>query len=398
MPFDRLEYSTGAGSVGSLGLKSSSALTTNFSGALGDNLAKSGLSTGTITAVSNQSLSNLVKFNSSDLDLSGGYSQAAAKKAFDNRLSGLSSSTEPTQKIFNSQKGNQNPAPDVYPNNLGQEHLLIEFMEYKRPSPIQQANTTAVYSCQLPLPKQIGETFSVRLNPQDTGLLGAGVAQLESIGQELGQSFGKLKELGLGGGPERSMTDLGNDAIGLGYQASKTMVSQLSVPGISGEQVAGVIGQKFGAIPNPHISVFFNGVDVRPAIEFSWLFSARSRSEAEKIKKIIKEFKKRVLPPVSASSQNIMGYPHMVKLTLSPWNGDDTLPRYKLGLIESISVNYTPNGPAFFEDDKPVFVVFSFLFQEIEVWTSNDYGGSEVNPIGAINETFNSIKKSVTGG
>lgn len=396
MSFDRLEYSTGAGSVGSLGLKSSSALTTNFSGALGDNLAKSGLSTSTITAVSNQSLSNLVKFNGSDLDLSGGYSQAAAKKAFDNRLSGLSSSTEPTQKIFNSQKGNQNPAPDVYPNNLGQEHLLIEFLEYKRPSPIQEANTTAVYSCQLPLPKQIGETFSVRLNPQDTGLLGAGVAGLESIGQELGQSFESLKQLGLGGGPDRSMKDLGNDAIGLGYQAAKTAVSGVSLGGISGEQVAGVIGQKFGAIPNPHISVFFNGVDVRPAIEFSWLFSARSRSEAEKIKKIIKEFKKRVLPPVSASSQNIMGYPQMVKLTLNPWGGDDTLPRYKKGLIESINVNYTPNGPAFFEDDKPVFVVFSFLFQEIEVWTANDYGASPVDAVGAAGETLEQLKKAAT--
>jgi len=51
------------------------------------------------------------------------------------------------------------------------------------------------------------------------------------------------------------------------------------------------------------------------------------------------------------------------------------MPIYKRGMIESINVNYTPTGLSLFaEDNCPVFVIFSFLFQEIEVFTANDFG------------------------
>jgi len=135
--------------------------------------------------------------------------------------------------------------------------------------------------------------------------------------------------------------------------------------------------------------VFFNGVDMRPPMEFSWLLSARNAAESAKIKDIIRQFKRRVLPAVSTGSQNVMAYPEMVRLTLFPWgeqfaensasNWSGTMPIYKLGLISAINVNYSPNGLSFFNDEasSPVFVVFSFTFQEIEVITGLDYGNDD---------------------
>ena len=80
----------------------------------------------------------------------------------------------------------------------------------------------------------------------------------------------------------------------------------------------------------------------------------------------------------------------MVEIELYPWaeskGGLQTMPIYKRGMIESINVNYTPTGLSLFADDNaPVFVIFSFLFQEIEVFTANDFGGDsfDVNSIGA---------------
>jgi hypothetical protein len=84
-----------------------------------------------------------------------------------------------------------------------------------------------------------------------------------------------------------------------------------------------------------------------------------------------------------------MAYPEMVRLTLFPWgeqfaensasNWSGTMPIYKLGLISAINVNYSPNGLSFFNDEasSPVFVVFSFTFQEIEVITGLDYGNTD---------------------
>lgn len=397
MAFDRLQYSTGTPSVGSVGLKNVSGLTSGFSGSISDNLSKSGLSTSTITAISNQSLNNLTNTSAADLDLSGGFSMAAAKKSFANRLGNKFSSSDPYEKTFNSIAGNQTAAADRHPADLGDEHILIEFLEYKRPSPITPANTNMLYQCMLPLPAKLEETFSVSLDPQNTGLLGAAVSQLESTGQELGQSFDTFKRMGFGGGSERSMSDLGNDSIGLLYQGAATAASGFNVAGMSGEQIAKTVGQKFGAIPNPHISVFFNGVEIRQKIPFSWTFAPRNANESENIKKIIKEFKKRILPPVSASAQNIMGYPQMVQLTVSP-NNDGSLPVYKRGLIESINVEYTPKGPRLFKDNNPVFINFSFIFTELEVWTSNDFGGKGVDAVAALGQTLNNLKTLIPGG
>ena len=139
-------------------------------------------------------------------------------------------------------------------------------------------------------------------------------------------------------------------------------------------------------------------------MEFSWLLSARNQAESSKIKDIIRQFKRRVLPAVSVSSQNVMAYPQMVRLTLMPWgetfaensasNWSGTMPIYKLGLISAINVNYSPNGLSFFNDGmaSPVFVVFSFTFQEIEVITGQDYGNNDSPKV-----TKEDIDKLVSG-
>jgi hypothetical protein len=192
---------------------------------------------------------------------------------------------------------------------------------------------------------------------------------------------------GVQGKETRSSADLAEDSMGIMYAGAKNAVSGLNVMGMNGEQAAETAGQFLKAVPNPHISVFFNGVDMRPEMEFSWLFTARNEAESGTIKNIIREFKRRILPAVSTGAQNLMAYPQMVRLTLFPWgenfiegsNWSGTMPIYKLGLISAIHVNYSPNSLSFFNDEaaSPAFVVFSFTFQEIEVITGKDYGNKD---------------------
>jgi hypothetical protein len=148
-----------------------------------------------------------------------------------------------------------------------------------------------------------------------------------------------------------------------------------------GEQVFGRLQQSLGFIPNPHLSIFFNGVDLRPAIEFSWLFTPRTPDESNSLKQILKKIKSKILPEVSSGNANIMNYPHIVQPTIVGVD-TDMIPKYKRGLISAVSINYTPNGPSFFKGtNSPTFIAFSFLFQEIEIFTAQDYDGNQAKDL-----------------
>jgi len=374
MAFDSLNFTRNAGkTIGSLATQSASAITSDLSGNFITGLSKTGLSLNGLKSLAaekmdslNSSLSGVAGFRITQQDL------------FKSRSS---SSSEPTTAV-NRSRESQQTTQEKYPLNLSdEEHMLIEFSKYDRPSPLMPAKFNTEYCVFLPLPKDLSETHSVRINPQDTGIMGAAFDQGKNIADEVSAT--------LGSGKGKSSADQLENSVGIMYQGAAAVAG-----GLGGEQVAGIAGQFLKAVPNPHISVFFNGVDMRPPMEFSWLFTARNVAESNKIKDIIRQFKRRVLPAVSVSSQNVMAYPQMVRLTLMPWgetfaensdsNWSGTMPIYKLGLISAININYSPNGLSFFNDEasSPVFVVFSFTFQEIEVITGLDYGNTDAPTLG----------------
>lgn len=369
MAFDPLNFTSNAGkTIGSLATQSASAVTSGLSGNFISNLSKTGLSLDSLKSVSAEKMDSL----NSSLSGVAGY-RITQQDLFKSRSA--DSSSEPISSV-NRSRQSQQVKQERFPSNLSElEYMQIEFSKYDRPSPLMPAKFNTEYTVALPLPRDLSEQHSVRINPQDTGLLGMFTDQIKSI------------ITGAQGKETRSSADLAEDSIGIMYAGAATVASSISVPGISGEQAAQTAGQFLKAVPNPHISVFFNGVDMRPPMEFSWLFTARNAAESAKIKNIVKQFKQRTLPAVSTGAQNLMSYPQMVRLTLFPWGEQfspgkemtGTMPIYKLGLISAIHVNYSPNGLSFFNNDaaSPTFVVFSFTFQEIEVITSRDYGNLE---------------------
>ncbi len=369
MAFDPLNFTSNAGkTIGSLATQSASAVTSGLSGNFINGLSKTGLSLDSLKSVSAEKMDSL----NSSLSGVAGY-RITQQDLFKSRSA--DSSSEPTTAV-NRSRESQQTKQEKFPLSLSDnECMLIEFSKYDRPSPLMPAKFNTEYSVSLPLPRDLSETHSVRINPQDTGLLGMFTDQIKSIAT------------GITGENKRSSADLAEDSIGIMYAGAKTAISGINIAGINGEQAAETAGQFLKAVPNPHISVFFNGVDMRQPMEFSWLFTARNVTESNKIKNIIKQFKKRTLPAVSTGAQNLMSYPQMVRLTLMPWGetfipGSEwsgTMPIYKLGLISAINVNYSPNGLSFFNDEasSPVFVVFSFTFQEIEVITGLDYGNDD---------------------
>lgn len=390
--FDPLKFAADSGkSIGSMVTQAASGLTSNLGNFI-TNLSGSGLSLSSLKSVASNKLDSATNFLNGDPSFSRASQQALAA------MRSKSIDTDPVKAALKSQEA-QNTSFDKYPLTLGEHFIRIEFSKYDRPGPMSPAKFNTLYTVHLPLPKDISETHSLRIDPQETGLLTAMMSNAKSLGNVIGG-------LASGDTSKFDTTQLANQGLGLMYQGAKHIAGDYSFKGISGEQALGMAGQYMGAVPNPHISVFFNGVDIRPAMEFSWLLSARNERESNIIKNIIKEFKKRVLPTVTPGDQNIMSYPQMVKLSLHPWNnglntGADwsgTMPIYKVGLINSININYSPEGLSFFKDvdSSPVFVIFSFTFQELEVWTANDYGSKDApNPTGEIKEAFDQSKEFI---
>ena len=384
MSFDPLSFVANSGkTIGSMVSDAASGLTSSLNNFV-SNLSGSGISLSSIKNAAANKLDSATNFLNGD----PAFSRISQTNLALNRSKSIE--TDPIQAIARSQDG-MTTKSHTYPTNLGTDFISIEFSKYDRPGPMSPVNFSPVYTVNLPLPKDLNETHSLRLDPQETGILTALASNAKSIGDIL---QGKSVDTG----------QLLSQGIGVMYQGAKQVAGAINVAGVSGEQVLGMAGQYMGAVPNPHISVFFNGVDVRPPMEFSWLLSARNQTESAIIKNIVKEFKKKVLPQVTQGDQNIMSYPHMVRLTLHPWNETNgknwsgTMPIYKVGLINSITVNYSPNGLSFFNDSQssPVFVVFSFTFQELEVWTATDYGGGDApDPAGAIADSVNSAGEKI---
>lgn len=286
-------------------------------------------------------------------------------------------SSSPQESINQSRSLVGPPPNNRFPSDLGEDFISLRFMKYKRPNPAADASYETTYNVYLPIPRVLTEQHTVNLAPQSLktiGVLANEIDSMQDLGlNQLGNAIAGTSSLGAG-----SLNKELTNSVGTGLFSGISQYytdSSRSIGIFSGEQVVGRIQQSLGFIPNPHMSVFFNGVDLRPAMEFSWILTPRNAAESDEMRAILKSIRGKVLPRISRTGGNIMDYPDMIIPTIY-LNGQesDMVPKYKKGLISALAINYTPNGPSFFRGtNSPTFIAFSFLFQEIEIFTSEDY-------------------------
>lgn len=190
-----------------------------------------------------------------------------------------------------------------------------------------------------------------------------------------------------GGNPMESFNNLWKDT---GIQITK------EAPGISGILGAMAVGlnptevfsRSQRKIINPNLELLFSGPSLRP-FNFTFKFSAREKTEAQHIKKIIKFFKQNMVPRVDDKTGLFLQAPYV--FTIQYRHG--TKEHKSINLISdsattkacallSCDVNYTPNGTYMTFDDDPktgdpeatmVAYELNLRFQEIEPIYSSDY-------------------------
>jgi hypothetical protein len=235
------------------------------------------------------------------------------------------------------------------------------------------------------MPANLTSPQGVKLNsPELGGTVGAAAENVAAVIQELGQmNQGPSTTMSM----QKSGQQYDNQLAGSLYNLAVPIAGLL--PG-----AAETLTQLVGAVENPHITVLFQGVDLKTH-QFTWRFTPKNVGESQTIQQIIKHFKKSMLPNYKWGAANVLGYPSMVQITLEP-DMKEQLYTFKKCMISSVNVNYAPNGiPSFFAGSKyPTVIEFSVSLQELEIHTSQDYGGE--NGSAATNaEAYKKIQDSI---
>lgn len=194
---------------------------------------------------------------------------------------------------------------------------------------------------------------------------------------DLDQALGKLFTTGVTGG------DIGVEFKRQAEAAAKEGSGVRSA--IVGKVAEGVIAQgglmqrQFGAVINPNLELLFNSPDLRQ-FSFSFKLSPRSKTEAEIVRKIIRNFKQAMSVKRSASSF-LLQTPHTFAISYIFKNENHPyLNKFKECALTSCNVNYTPEATYMsFEDGAMVSYQLDLTFQELEPIYDDDYTDLDQN-------------------
>ena len=115
---------------------------------------------------------------------------------------------------------------------------------------------------------------------------------------------------------------------------------------------ANIIGRSTGLTINNNLEVLFNGPQLR-TFNYNYRFTPREPKEADKIRQIIRFFKKSMAPKRS-TSRIFLKSPNVFKLKYTYKDGDPHpfLNNIKICALNNFSVDYTPDGSySTYEDD-----------------------------------------------
>jgi hypothetical protein len=324
-------------------------------------LTGSGISQGAAAANINQSKDNLLS-GGKEVFQKGGVNRIGKSVLKDvDQRSGKGQRS--VTAAINANRYNSGGAPAlIYPNDLPAYHMSFSFSEYVRPNSFERLRLEPIQQIILPLPENLIESYSVTVDPvEDTGIAG-------EIANRASQNEGLITTV------QQQIAENQFDVQSLANALGPTMAGVGARAGIEVLNRVGNLGelltQYAGAIPNPHPTVFFKGVQLR-SHTLNWKFSAQNYDESVTLRTIFNTFREMMLPEAgSGSLTSFLNYP---KIVLPRIEGTQFGYPYKYCFVEQINIINTPDGgPAFFKSGAPVAYLITLQLREIEFFLAND--------------------------
>lgn len=292
-----------------------------------------------------------------------------------------------------------------YPiKNIGpyDDYFKIQVLEYKAPGLNLAGNftqntseeviqppgsvITSLATVILPMPQQIQDNNATdwtagTMNPIQSVLTSAASGAIQS-----GSPIDFLKSLK--GSVGTLFNNISYTAKTVqGQSAASAGMGQLAANAILGQgDINQTISRGAGVVFNQNVELLFNGVNLRPAYNFTFDMVPRSKNESEMIKKIIRTFKINMSAQRTGARDEGGGLfvkaPNVFKLEyLSGGKSHPFLHKFKISALTQMSVNYTGSGQyATYSDATPVHIQMTLQFQEL----SPVYAGDYDNPQGKL--------------
>jgi hypothetical protein len=173
-------------------------------------------------------------------------------------------------------------------------------------------------------------------------------------------SVGKAAE-GAGGGRKN-----GVDASVLN-KYGRLVSAAASLAGAAQSSAGKLFLKSQGLAINPNQQLLFDGIDFR-SYQMAFTFTPYTREEADTVKKIINLFKEHSAPLITSGVGMFFIPPSTFDVKFLFNNKENrNINRVAESVIESIEVNYAPNGWAAHDDGAPVQTTLTIGFKEIEL-------------------------------
>ena len=146
-----------------------------------------------------------------------------------------------------------------------------------------------------------------------------------------------------------------------------------------------VLSRQYGVVINPNLELLFDSPSLRD-FSFSFKMTPRSKSEAIRVRTIIRYFKQ-AMSVKRSQSVLLLKAPHTFRIQYKTSNQDHPyLNRFKECALTNCSVNYTPDGQYMSYDDSDpngrsmTAYELSLSFQELEPIFDDDYDDGDNSP------------------
>lgn len=255
-----------------------------------------------------------------------------------------------------------------FPNDLGSAkhpyYISFSFREYQRRSIFDRKFLKDVGMIRLPPPNQLVDASTVNYDQTGSGLITG--AAIENALKGSSSAADTAKNLTFGNITASTSQGILGGAVGA------------AVTGLTGSNSAmtsNVLDQVLqigGVAQNPFLTVLFKSPTFKKH-QFTWTMNPKNEIETEIANNIVNKFKYHQLPDVSNySAGTLLSYPDIVLVGLYP--NDHYLYKFKPCVIESVVVNYSPDGQAAFfaSTDAPVSISLQITLLEIEYWIKPD--------------------------
>lgn len=327
---------------------------TGFAGTLSSGASQSSA----FSAFADKSASLLKQGNLSPAALSGAAAQVTEALQPTSIYNGV---PKPSTTFTTERPTTTKPAVETtlkFPADLGEHYVQFIFETYKKDSPLAKEIKTQPAIIQLPLSPTLNENYQASYKTEALNVLG-------------GMTERAVEKFVAGGGMKMEAEQAGklfaNSVVATakaeGKAAGMALLAQAGMAAVPG--LGAAVSRALGASVNPNMAVLFDNIGFR-SHQFTFRLTPASRQESIAIKRIIAIMRQRMLPPTV--NQFFFGFPDKVNIKIFPVQPYPILEC----VLESMSINYAPNGPAFYSVNNggdPVMIELQLQFKEIVLFT-----------------------------